>query len=653
IRTFVMIDRQTGKEKVITRPGLYTDDNSHLSIQGNKLAWAERTVDERWGNQNFSVVTTYDLQQKKKRKITKRSKYFSPDISPDGTRIVVSEVPETVQFGLQIIDATSGNRLKAIEKEANYFFGFPRWVDNERVIVVVQYNSQQGLAIIDTRDSSFDWLIPLQSEHQLSYPRVRDGFAYFNSTRTGIDNIHAIDINTKEEFQVTSTLLGALQPVISPDGTTLVYSEFTVEGWNLMEAPIDRDLWRPIQSSYPTEIDFIKPALTQGSILDDVPNEQFPVAPFNKSEGLFQVHSWNPVAIHPNYGAQVAMGNKISTLSGAASYQFNVNEERGSWGVNATLAEWYPVITASYDRSNRSRNTLVYYEEISSNPPDTTLRFIADSEWDEDDISVGVTLPFNLTSGNHFGNLQLETNYHHIFFSNYMYDVGGVGEAGNITRIDQNFGAAEVNVEFSRFQNRAIRQVNPRWGQIVDISYRRTLGTDRYESDYFHAVGRFFLPGIVRTHSLSVRPGIKFEDMSDTYKFRDNFFYARGWGASFADRVWRIGVDYTFPVWLPDIALGPFIFIKRVKLSPFYDFSQSTFNSRSLDELEPLTRQSFTGELAGFTEDRSSVGAELRFDIRVLRLLEADIGIRYNYLIETEQTNDPHVFTFVLGGIRF
>ncbi|MEM9329012.1 MAG: hypothetical protein AAGA85_25335, partial [Bacteroidota bacterium] len=40
IRTFVMIDRQTGKEKVITRPGLYTDDNSHLSIQGNKLAWA-------------------------------------------------------------------------------------------------------------------------------------------------------------------------------------------------------------------------------------------------------------------------------------------------------------------------------------------------------------------------------------------------------------------------------------------------------------------------------------------------------------------------------------------------------------------------------------------------------------------------------------
>ncbi len=651
IRTFVKIDRRTGAESVVTRPGLYSPDNAVLSSYGDRwLFWAERTVDERWGNQNFSVITRYDMERGKKQKLTKRSKYFAPEVSPDGKQIVTSLVPETTQYGLHILQSGTGELVTAIDNPENYFFSFPRWVDNERVIVVVQHRGLQGLAIINIHNESYDWLIDLQ-QHQLSYPRVHGNHAFFNSTRTGIDNIHAVNLSTKEESQVTSTLLGGVQPVISPDGSTLVYSEFTAMGWNLMEMELDPNQWRPIKERYPTEIDFYQPAVSQGNILENVPKEEFPVGKFNKSEGLFQLHSWSAIALHPNYGGIVFMGNKLSTLSASANYQYNVNEDEGSWGVSGNFAEWYPVLRVDYDHANRSRNTLVYYEDIS--PSDTIFQFAATSEWVEDDIGVGVILPFNLTSGNHFGNLEVETMYSQIFMKDYEYLLGLPGETRAFSRIDQSFGAAEINVEFNRFQTAAVRQVLPRWAQLVDLSYRRTIGTEKYASTYFHAIGRFIFPGIVKTHGFSIRPGIKLEDLTDNYKFRDNFFYARGYDASFADNVWRIGADYTFPLWLPDIAIGPFLFLKRIKLSPFYDFDRSILKSRNIDELEPLANPSVEGSLNEIITNRASTGAELRFEFRFLRLVDADIGVRYNYLIDEPNPSDQHTFSFVLGGITF
>ena len=43
----------------------------------------------------------------------------------------------------------------------------------------------------------------------------------------------AIDLEKGEEYQVTSTLLGATQPDISPSGKKLAFSEFTADGWDL------------------------------------------------------------------------------------------------------------------------------------------------------------------------------------------------------------------------------------------------------------------------------------------------------------------------------------------------------------------------------------------------------------------------------------
>ena len=69
---------------------------------------------------------------------------------------------------------------------------------------------------------------------------------YFDSDRTGITNIYAYDLETKDLWQVTNVLGGAFQPAASPDGTRLAFDALVpTGGYDLYELPIDRATWLP------------------------------------------------------------------------------------------------------------------------------------------------------------------------------------------------------------------------------------------------------------------------------------------------------------------------------------------------------------------------------------------------------------------------
>jgi hypothetical protein len=72
---------------------------------------------------------------------------------------------------------------------------------------------------------------------------------YFDSNRTGITNIYAYDLETKDLWQVTNVLGGAFQPAASPDGTRLAFSALVPKGgYDLYELPIDRATWLPARA---------------------------------------------------------------------------------------------------------------------------------------------------------------------------------------------------------------------------------------------------------------------------------------------------------------------------------------------------------------------------------------------------------------------
>ncbi len=679
IRQFYRIDAQ-GNEKRLFTPGLSPDLNAIHTVQKDVLVWTELAYDERWGNQDFSILRRLNLNEKVPRKLTTRTKYFAPDLSKDASKIVVVEAPETTIYGLHILNAYNGDVLQKISNPDNYFFSFPKWIDDSRIVSVIQKNSRNALAIIDTETNTITPITTWRLE-QISYPRPSGDYIFFSSTLSGIDNIHVWDQSRNQEFQVTSTLLGAVQPAVSPSGQKLAFSEFTSEGWNLKTMDIDPGSWRPIQSKYVTEIDFYQPVDDYGSILDKVPTTTYPTKKYNKNSGFINLHSWSPIAIHPDYGGAIFVGNKFSTWSASGTYQYNVNERGSTWSTNATYAEFYPVLQVGFQRSDRSRSVLIYEENIPQvdvptlgiEAGDTIARTTRIAEWTENDLNAGILLPLNITSGNHFGSLELRSMYHALtvdYRTPLETDsdvLGGLSVRGVPVdfgeyqqpeeRVSESFSAMELGLSFSHFQTRARQQVLPRWGQLLNIDYLRTVGSDNNEGEYFQINTRWFFPGLVKTHGFSIRGGFRQEDANAQYKFRDIFSYARGYNVSLlSDNVWVAGVDYSFPIWLPDVALGPFAFIKRIKGTVFFDYSEWNRNPVSVRDLRRLTTSSFALTSSTFDVNvvNRSVGLDLRFDVRLFRILEADFGARYAYLLDADEAGlDQHRILPIVFTVGF
>jgi outer membrane receptor protein involved in Fe transport len=91
----------------------------------------------------------------------------------------------------------------------------------------------------------------------------------------------------------------------------------------------------------------------------------------------------------------------------------------------------------------------------------------------------------------------------------------------------------------------------------------------------------------------------------------------------------------------PDVAIGPLLFFKRIKANLFYDVTR--LNSDLINAFNGVAN----------TRLMQSTGVELTFNVRALRLLEIDMGVRYSYLLDANifGISNPHKFDFLLFSI--
>jgi len=128
------------------------------------------------------------------------------------------------------------------------------------------------------------------------------------------------------------------------------------------------------------------------------------------------------------------------------------------------------------------------------------------------------------------------------------------------------------------------------------------------------------------------------ESFLSNYRFGDAFNYPRGYNTSQrADNFGKIGLNYSFPIFYPDMALGGLAFLKRLKGTFFYDHGWIGIDA-------------FQGN--NFVNNQRSVGFELGIDFRALRLVEVDLGVRYSYLLDPDFSGGRrHQFDFFVISI--
>jgi hypothetical protein len=98
---FVRISND-GKEDRIAAQDITLD--RYFSYRNGRIVYAVYNPDARWTNREYSNIVLLDINTGARKKITTRSKYFSPDVSADGKRIVAVQMQPSGKSNLVVLD---------------------------------------------------------------------------------------------------------------------------------------------------------------------------------------------------------------------------------------------------------------------------------------------------------------------------------------------------------------------------------------------------------------------------------------------------------------------------------------------------------------------------------------------------------------------
>lgn len=202
------------------------------SPDGKKLVYAKKTARTRQGSHYYDLYT-YDLKNRKEKRITRSLRARQPNWSLDGRRLVFI-VEEDGTSNLAVV-GVNGRGFKKISsfKNGEQIYS-PRWFGNDGKIVFALSEERDGrdIAVIDSSGLNLQYLVETEDDERDPFPDVDGKNLYYSSDRTGIFNLYELDLTSGRETQLTNVLGGAFMPSVDPEGR-LVYSLFTEAGYKI------------------------------------------------------------------------------------------------------------------------------------------------------------------------------------------------------------------------------------------------------------------------------------------------------------------------------------------------------------------------------------------------------------------------------------
>lgn len=650
--------RDGAEEKLFT-PG-FINDTGMLSANESAIFWNEYGFDPRWQVRNYSLVKCFSLKSGRRIVLSENdSRMASAAISPDSRFVVTVESSTAYRHRVVVLTYPRGKVEKVFQNLENDFYSMPRWSDDGKRIVVSKTTKQgKTISILDFETGHEQDVLPVSNENTGS-PVLFGNYLFFNSPISGIDNIHVLNLANKKRYKVTNSHYGAYNPAVAPDGRYIYYNEQTRDGFDVVRIPFDPDNWEELKepvtsSSYHSHL---VQQEANPNLFDSIPSKIYEVSGYSKLRHVINPFSWgvfvdNDLA-NLNFG--ITSRDILSTTEILAGYNYDLNEQTGYWRAGISYQGFYPIIDVNFTKGDRSVNE-GEYTTIVVEDQDTTAVLVNDAvfKWKEQNVSAGLRIPLNLTNGkysagltlaNYFGLTQVEEFdnglngdrfYPTLIVDGDIYGVYFYDYVSNGTLL-YNY----ANLSAYRLLKRSHRDINSRWGQSLNLKYYSTPYGGDYTGGVASALGYLFFPGAARHHSLYMYGAYQhymnsaYEvDRESDYYFRNTVPVPRGFSLPMFQDYYGASVNYTLPLWYPDIALGPVLNLQRFRLNLFADYGYGD--------------TSFSASKANRTY--TSVGGELKLDFNFMRLLpQMDLGIRYSYGIDPEVRK----FELVIGTINF
>jgi len=632
ITSFVSIDDK-GKEKKVFVPGLINEAGM-ISVTSNKIVWNEFEFDPRYQKKTYSVIKIYDMESKKLKRLTKRSRYGSAALSPDETRIVTVETTKESVHHLSIIHSKLGWEMEQIPNPENNFFLHPRWSPDGKYIVAIKQNDEgKTIMIYNTEMGEHFDLWPLNSEN-IGYPVMYGSFILYNSPYDGIDNIYAYDLLNKKRYRVTNSKYGAYNAQISWNGQKMIYNDFSKEGYNIVEIDFNPNTWTPIEDVRITKERYIDPIVEQegfGNILSKNKDSiAYPVRRYHIAKNIINPYSWGPLITSTDLEFLIGLRSQdiMSTTFMNLGYEFNANESNGRWLGSISYQGLYPTLNLSGYIGDRSAiERFIFRDESGNIEVDTT----ANITWKEQGAEVGFQIPLILTKSKYLENLDIGMNYNYTRVNNYNFVARYPDMQGN-----GNLYSNTYYFSYRRNMKRSKRDLYGKFGQNLFLQFEHTPYGGDYLGSLFAGEIRLIFPGLFKHHSFQIRSSFLQQDLENgdnTYLFRSPVLFTRGYSYMLFEKYYNNSVNYAFPLLYPDVHIGPLLNVQRIYTNLFFDYGINYFQD----------------DYYNFR----SIGAEVSFDFNLLRYLTLfNMGFRYSYAMD----NDPsqqHRFQLLIGNFGF
>jgi hypothetical protein len=633
IPAFVVRDLHSGQETRIVNRAISLDN--YFSLSAGHVVYAAYETDPRWGWRDYSVIRVLDPVTGEDRRITSRSRFFSPDISADGRRIVTVQEAADGSCTLYIVAAANGSVLKKLPNPDRLFYTYPKFYpgdargvgssavdnpgngggakpDDQIVTAVRNRKGQMSLALVDAGEGTTRYLLPF-SYQAIGFPSIKADTIWFTASRGKEDRVfglagghlfrvwlpHGDPVTGQYEFH-------------AGDGGQYAWNTFTAVGFRM-----DTTRGSGIGLEEIAETDWNRSLSEQGidslehgpsHLLNKIGTGHYPETNYPITSHLINFHSWRPYINDPTYQLSLVSDNILNTLETEIYGGYNRNEQYKQVGADATYGALYPFLDAGYNYTF-NRNALYGSQKVF---------------WNESNVQAGFSIPLNWTSHLHYTSLQFGSD----IVYNQRYYSGLYKDSFN----SQGFAYVDPYINFTHQSQQTQQQIAPRWAQILDLSYNSAVTT--FEAHQFLASGFLYLPGVAYTHSLLLAAAFQQRDALSNARFSNGFPFSRGYTAENFYRMWRASANYQLPLLYPDWGIGNVIYFLRVRTNLYYDYT------RAMDFFN--NGQPYNGTFRSF-------GSEVYFDTQWWNQLSVSFGIRYSRLLDPDfEGRGPNQWELIL-----
>lgn len=564
-----------------------------FSYRNGQIVYTAYGTSARWSLVNYSDVVLLDIASGKEKRVTKKGRYFTPDLSPDGRRILAVAFTDSLRSELHVLNVEGGIE-KRISAPSNALFVHPRFVSNDEFVVAVrEAASTMSLRRGSLATGTLQTLLA-PGAATLGYPFVQGQKLYFVSSLAGNDDLYELELSAapvRRIRQLTFGQTGAYFPSIA--GDTLLWSQFTSNGYRLQKAALSR-----IKGSEISGEEMGRRFTTFPVALQESPNvlatggRRFQTGAYKKTTGLFNVHSWRPNYSDPEVTFSVFSDNVLNTFSNELFYRYNINETSHGVGFNTFYGGLFPVLNAG---------VVSTFDGISKSVYGTYT-------YNQFETRAGFGIPLNFTGNNTYKFLSVGSDFQY----------SKLAPTGLYKTLYRSRTLSYLNhyLSFRQQLPRAVQHLFPKLGYSVLLRYRHYLNET---GSQLLANAALYLPSF-RNHSFVVNAAVQENDTVNfrNFRFSNLFANARGYNDYYFPRMWKLSGNYHMPLLYPDKGVPGVVYLLRVRSNFFYDYARVYL----LDKTTSFNQR--------------SVGGEVFFDTRLFNSLPASIGLRVSHLFDDD-----------------